>query len=179
MKTCLVYYKLPSSGIVWHFIETNLIVTFPAIFREDIHLTLFKVFSKVFIKVLQVVFTEYALRIGTKMVTHLSDLQKLWTCIRWFALHTVPYTFGRYPRSFFAWRFRSRCLSSSTICLRSASLSSSIAFSWASTSWKRCDYQSRSFRTDITFKHYTPEFLDAPPLSCWDAFTNASLSLSL
>lgn len=79
MKTCLVYYKLklPSSGIVGHFIETNLTVTFPAVFREDIHLTLFKVFSKVFIKVLQVVFTEYALRIDTRMVTHLSDLQRL------------------------------------------------------------------------------------------------------
>lgn len=144
LNTCYhVYWEINNSlklllgsllQVAWWTIseEKNLIISLPAVFREDICLTCFKVFSEVFIKVLQVIFTEQALRIDTLMVRHLFDLQK-----ERFMIHTLPHTFGRYPRSFVACLLRSRCLSSSTICLRSASLSCSMALSLASSSLKR------------------------------------------
>lgn len=120
--------NLPSSGVLE---QTSLIIAFPAVFREDISLTCLKDFSEIFIKMLQVIFTEQALKTEALMVISSQEDMKL--CKRF---HDLTLTLGKYPRSFVAWRLRSRCLSSSIICLRSVSLSCSAALSLASSSLK-------------------------------------------
>lgn len=134
---CITVYpcrKLTPGGIERNLLIAIPAIAIPAVLREDICPTCRKVFSKVFIKVLQVIFTEQALKIDTVMVMRLLDLKEMCTCVTLFMIHT--YTFGRYPRRFVAWRLRSRSLSSSIICRRSASLSCSIALSLASSSLK-------------------------------------------
>lgn len=66
--------SLPSSGKLK---EKRLIVTIPAVFRGDISRTCFKVFSEVFVKVLQVVLTKQALKVDTLLVRHFVHLKKM------------------------------------------------------------------------------------------------------